>query len=196
MMKRTLLPLLFAALALLVTSPVAHAGVGIQASASASVNLKLAPDPTGMFLVGVPAVPIVRPHRITLGLVNAGVVRTRVFGLGPGRVVFVGARATPIVVVGAPVAVIGGPAVAVGGPGVVVGAPGVVVQQPGVIVQQPGVIVQQPAVVVGAPGIVVGAPGVVVGAPGVVVGSPGVVVVQGKGKHDNGHHRGHGKGRR
>ncbi len=188
MKKRVLLPFLFAVLAIVALSPAAFAD-GVKVSASASVNLRLAPDPTGMFLVGVPAVPIVRPHRITLGLVQAGVVRTRVFGLGSGRVVFVGARATPVVFVGAPVAVIGAP-------GVVVGSPGVVVQQPGVIVQQPGVIVQQPGIIVQQPGIVVGAPAVVVGAPGVVVGAPGVVVVTGgKGKHDNGHHSGHGKGK-
>ena len=184
------LPLLLAFTGLLVLSPVVHAaGVGVSANVSASVNLKLAPDPTGMYLVGVPAVPIVRPHRITLGIMNAGVVRTRVFGLGVGRVVFVGARATPLVVVAAPVAVVGAPGVVVGSPGVAVGGPGVVVGAPGVVVGAPGVVV-------GGPTVVVGAPGVVVGAPGVVVGSPGVVVVgAGKGHHDNGRHVGHHKGR-
>lgn len=187
--KPILLPILFAALALLVLSPVVHAA-GVSVSASASVNLKLAPDPTGMYFVGVPAVPIVRPHRITLGLVSAGVVHTRVFGMGAGRVVFVGARARPFVVVGAPMVVVGGPGVAIGSPGVAVGRPGVVVGSPGVVVGAPGVVV-------GAPAVVVGAPGVVVGVPGVVVGSPGVVVVNGgKGHHDNGKHNGHHKGRR
>ncbi|MFO0588204.1 MAG: hypothetical protein U0441_11720 [Polyangiaceae bacterium] len=192
MKKPFWLPVLFTVLGLLALSPAALAGgASVTATASASVNLKLAPDPTGMYLVGVPAVPIVRPHRITLGLVNAGVVHTRVFGLGVGRVVFVGVRAVPIMVVGAPVAV-------VGAPGVVVGAPAVAVGGPGVVVGSPGVVVGAPGVVVGGPTVVVGAPGVVVGAPGVVVGSPGVVVVNGgKGHHDNGWHGKHrGKGHR
>ncbi len=187
--KPVLLPILFAALAMLVLSPVVHAA-GVSVSASASVNLKLVPDPTGMYFVGVPAVPVVRPHRITLGLVSAGVVHTRVFGMGAGRVVFVGARARPFVVVGAPMVVVGAPGVAIGRPGVAIGRPGVVVGSPGVVVGAPGVVV-------GAPAVVVGAPAIVVGVPGVVVGTPGVVVVNGgKGHHDNGKHKGHHKGRR
>lgn len=192
MKKSWLLPSLFsiAAIAtLLVFAPVVRAA-SVSASASASVNLKLAPDPSGLFLVGKPSVPIVSPHRITLGLVRGGVVRTRVFGMGTGRVVFLGARARPYVLVGSPMVVVGAPGVVVGSPGVVVGSPGVIVQQPTVVVQQPGVIVQQPAVVVGF-----GMPGVVVARPSVHVGVSPVVVVGGGGKHDNGHHNGHHKGR-
>lgn len=176
-MKKTLLSVLFATTAvLMLVVPLAFGGASV--SASASVNVKLSVAPGGMFLVGKPAVPIVSPHRITLGLHRGGLFRTRVFGLSPGRVVFVGARAKPFVFVGAPV--------------VAVGVPGAVVAAPGVAVGAPGVVVGAPAVVVGAPGVVVGAPGVVVQGPTVVVGSPGVVVV--KGKHDNGNHHGHHKG--
>ena len=137
MKKPLLIPSLLSAAAiavLLVFAPLSRAQV--SASASASVHLKLKAEPGGMFLVGRPAVPIVRPHRITLGLVRAGTVRTRVFGLGVGRVVFVGARARPFVLVGAPMAVVG-----VGSPGVVVGSPGVVVGAPVVVVQAPQVVV-------------------------------------------------------
>ncbi|MEZ4298072.1 MAG: hypothetical protein R3B70_24180 [Polyangiaceae bacterium] len=170
MKKSFLAPLVAAVAALLLVAPLAFAGVSLKASAS--VNLKLSVAPGGMYLVGKPAVPIVSPHRITLGLIRGGVVRTRVFGLGAGRVVFVGARARPFVVVGAPVAVV---------------APGAAVVVPGAAVARPGVVVQSPAVVVGAPAVVVRPPTVVVGAP------VGVVV---KGKHDNGLHRGHHKGKR
>lgn len=183
--KPFVLSLLIAALALLVVPPAVWAD-GVSASASVNVNVKLNPAPGGLYLVGTPVVPVLAPHRITLGLFSGGVYHTRVFGLGAGRVVFVGKRARPFVLVGAPMVV-------VGAPGVVVGAPGVVVQQPGVVVGAPGVVVGAPGVVVGAPGVVVGAPGVVVGAPGVVVGSPGVVFVGG-GKHDNGKHNGWGGG--
>lgn len=186
MKKRIFAPVLAVMAALLLVAPLAFAGASISASASASVNVKLAPAPGGMFLVGRPPVPIVRPHRITLGLRSAGVYRARVIGLAPGGVVFVGARARPFVLVGAPVAVVGAPAVAVGAPGAVVAAPGVAVAAPAVVVGAPVAVVSPPSVVVGAPAVVVGGPKVVVGA------SPVVVV---KGKHDHGHHRGHFKGK-
>lgn len=152
----------------------AAAGPTVTASASASVNLKLIPEPGGMFFVAKPPAPIVRPHRITLGVPVAGVVRTRVFGLAPGGVVVVGARARSYVLVSSPAVVVGSPAVGVAAPGVVVGSP---------------------AVVVGAPGVVVGAPAVVVGvpAPVVVVAPSPVVVVPGKTKVI---HPGKGHGRR
>lgn len=187
MRKPLLVPSLLsmAALALLlVLSPVVR---GQSASATASVHVKLAVDPTGMFLVGKPAVPIVKPHRITLGLSRGGVLRTRVFGLGAGRVVYVGQRAPTFILIGSPVAVVGTPVGVVGGGSVgVVGSPGVVVGSPGVVVGSPGVVVN-----VGAPAVVVGVPGVVVGG-GVRVVQP-VVVVPGGGKHDNGKHNGHRK---
>jgi len=156
------------------------------ATAVASVHVKLTADPTGMFFIGKPAVPIVRPHRITLGIARAGVTRTRLFGLGTGRVVFVGARARPFVLVGSPVVV-------VNSPGVAVGSPGVVVNSPGVVVGSPAVVVGAPAVVVGVPGVVVGVPGVGFHGPSVGVGVSPVVVVNGGGKHDNGR-RNHGAG--
>ena len=184
MKRRILAPVVAALAGLLLVAPLAFAGasIGASASVSASVNVKLAPAPGGLFLVGKPAVPVVRPHRITMGLMHGGVYRTRVFGLAPGGVVYLGARARPYVLVGAPVAV-------VSAPGVVVGSPGAVVGAPGVVVGAPGVVVGAPAVVVG-----VSAPAVVVGGPRVVVGASPVVVVGGGGKHDHGRHKGHHKG--
>jgi hypothetical protein len=183
--KPVFLPLILAALGLLLfAAPAVRAQSAlVSASASATVDVNLHPAPGGLYLVGTPPVPIVAPHRITMGLWSGGVMRSRVFGLGPGHVVLVGARAVPFVVVGAPIVAVGAPGVAVGGPNVVVGAPGVVVAAP------PPVVVGAPAVVVGVPGVVVAPPPVVVGAP-VVVGQPGVVFVGGK--HDNGNHNGWG----
>ena len=174
MKSRVLAPIVAALAAFVLLVPLAFAGASISASASASVNVKLAPDPGGLFLVGRPPVPVVRPHRITLGVMSAGVYRTRVIGLSASRVVYVGARARPFVLVGAPVAVVAAPGAAVVAPGAAVVAPG--------------------AAVVGAPGVVVGGPQVVVAGPKVVVGASPVVVVGGK--HDNGRHKGHHKGRR
>ena len=203
MKKPIFISLLGALAALPMFAPAANAqSAGV--SASASVNVKLAPDPTGMFLVGTPPVPIVRPHRVTVGLHRAGVVHTRVVGLQPAGVVYVGARARPYAWVSPPVAVIQPPGVVIATPAVVVDRPGVVVGAPAVVVDRPGVIVERPAVgvVVGAPVVAVGVPGVVVGAPvvgvvrpHVVVAAPAPVVVV-KGRHDNGLHRGHFKGRR
>ncbi len=112
MKHRFLVPLLLTLATLLVLAPVVHAGASVSASASVKVNLSVAPG--GMYLVGKPAVPIVSPHRITFGLWRGGALRTRVFGLGTGRVVYLGARARPFVLVGAPVAVVA-PGAAVAG---------------------------------------------------------------------------------
>jgi hypothetical protein len=200
MKKRTLATMIAALAAVLLLAPLALAGASISASASVNVNLKAAPG--GAYLVGRPPVPVVRPHRITMGLHHGGVYRTRVFGLSPTRVVYAGARARPYVLVGAPVAVIAAPGVVVQQPGVVVQQPGVVVQQPGVVVgvQAPGVVVAPPvvAVGVGVPGVVVGAPVGVVHHTRVVAPSPVVVVrdkhFKGKGKgHFKGHKRGKGR---
>jgi hypothetical protein len=163
MKHRVLVPVLLAIASLLVLAPVVHAGASVSASASVKVNFTVAPG--GMYLVGKPPVPIASPHRITFGLWRGGAVRTRVFGLGTGRVVFLGARARPFVLVGAPVAVVA-----------------------------PGAVVAAPGVVVGAPGVVVGAPAVVVQPPSVVVGVPGVVVVDDH-HHHPGKHKGHHKGK-
>src|SRR5262245_53663876 len=165
MKKPIFISLLGALAALPMFAPAANAqSAGV--SASASVNVKLAPDPTGAFLVGTPPVPIVRPHRVTVGLRHHGGYHTRVLGLQPAGVVYLGARARPYAWVSPPVAV---------------------VQPPGVVIAAPAVAVGAPGVVVGAPGVVVGAPAVVVGVPGVVVGAPGVVVVKGKGRGHFGH---------
>src|SRR5262245_34493516 len=105
MKQRIIVPLILTIATLLAVAPVVYAA-GASVSASASINVKLNPAPGGLYLVGRPPVPIVRPHRITFGLHRAGVFRARVFGLGAGRVVFHGARARPFVLVGAPVAVV------------------------------------------------------------------------------------------
>src|SRR5262245_3068438 len=113
---RRFVTLLAALAAVALLAPLAFAGATIGASASVNVNLRAAPS--GAYLVGTPPVRVVRPHRITMGLRHGGVYHTRVFGMHPGGVVFVGARARPYAIVGAP-------GVFVGAPGVVVGAPGV-----------------------------------------------------------------------
>jgi hypothetical protein len=118
MKKRTLAAMIASLAGVLLVAPLALAGATIGASASVNVNLKAAPG--GAYLVGRPPVPIVRPHRITMGLRHGGAYHTRVVGMGAGGVVFVGARARPFMLVGAPVVVVGAPGVVVGAPGVVV----------------------------------------------------------------------------
>lgn len=193
MKKPIIVSILCALAALLMYVPAADAA-SASVSASASVNVKLAPDPTGAFLVGTPPVPVVRPHRVTVGLHRGPVFHSRVLGLAPTGVVYVGARARPLVLVASPVIVVDRPGVVVGSPGVIVDRPSVVVDRPGVVVGAPGVVVGAPGVVVGAPAVVVGAPVIAVGGPRVVVGAPSPVIIV-KGKHDNGLHRGHHKHR-
>jgi hypothetical protein len=88
MLKRIFASLILIGLSLVATSDVS-AAVGV------SVHVKLKAEPGGMFLVAKPARLILSPVRVTLGLLRGGVFRTRIFGMGPGRLVFAGIKAKP-----------------------------------------------------------------------------------------------------